>query len=62
MKDVEGGMVMTENRKKTSKRPPELVEAITREMRRRTPTDPQGSWTGNAWDDHEQPVQDADDL
>ena len=25
-------------------------------------TDPQGSWTGRPADDHEPPVQDADDL
>lgn len=53
---------MTEKRHQKPKRPPELVEAIVRESRRRSPTDPQGSWTGNAWDDHDEPVQDADDL
>lgn len=25
-------------------------------------TDPQGSWTGQPWDEDELPVQDADDL
>lgn len=55
-------MSVTEENGRRGKRPPELVEAIVREARRRSPTDPQGSWTGNAWDDREEPVQDADDL
>ena len=44
------------------RRSPELVEAIIREQRRRDPTDVLGSYTGVPWDDHEEPVQDADDL
>ena len=42
--------------------PPELVEAIISEQRRRDPTDVLGSWTGVPWDEHDEPVQDADDL
>ncbi len=48
--------------KKSSKRPSSLVEAIIDAQRRHDPTDVLGSWTGVPWDDHEEPVQDADDL
>ncbi len=44
------------------KRPPELVDAIIAEQRRKNPTDVLGSWTGVPWDEWEEPVQDADDL
>lgn len=47
---------------KPSKRPSELVQAILDEQRRKDPSDPQGSWTGVPWDEHDTPVQDADDL
>lgn len=50
---------MTE-RKKT--RPPELVEAIIDEARRKDRTDVLGSYTGVPWDEWDEPVQDADDL
>lgn len=48
--------------KRPIRRPPDLVEAIIREQRRQDPTDVLGSYTGVPWDDHEEPVQDADDL
>ena len=44
------------------KRPKELVNSIIREQRKKNPTDPLGSWTGVPEDEHEEPVQDADDL
>ncbi len=44
------------------RRPRDLVSAIIAEAHRKNPTDPQGSWTGVPWDDHEEPVQDVDDL
>lgn len=53
---------MPDKKKKEAKRPSELVEAIVREAHHRSSYDTQGSWTGNAWDDHDVPVQDADDL
>lgn len=51
-----------QKKKKPSQRPSELVEAIVAEQRRKDPTDPLGSWTGVPWDEHDTPVQDADDL
>ena len=40
------------------------AEQIMREIANQppSPTDPNGSYTGNPVDKHEQPVQDADDL
>lgn len=57
--NAEGGMKMT---KRPTKRPPDLVEAIICEQRRRDPTDVLGSYTGVPWDEQDEPVQDADDL
>ena len=48
--------------KRPVRRAPELVEAILREQRRKDPTDVLGSYTGVPWDDHDDPVQDSDDL
>ncbi len=47
---------------KPKKRPPEMVDAIIAEQRRRNHTDVLGSYTGVPWDEWEEPVQDADDL
>ena len=51
-----------DEKKRPLKRPPDLVEAIICEQRRRDPTDVLGSWTGVPWDPDDEPVQDADDL
>ena len=50
---------MTEGKRK---RPPNLVEAIIAEQRRKDRTDVLGSYTGVPWDEWDEPVQDADDL
>ena len=47
---------------KKSRRPRQLTEALRWAAQRRSPTDPQGSWTGVPLDRDEEPVQDADDL
>ena len=52
---------MTE-RKNKHKRPPDLVDAIIAEQRRKDLTDVLGSYTGVPWDEWDDPVQDADDL
>ncbi len=44
------------------RRPEKLVDAILKEQQRKTDTDVLGSWTGVPWDEHDMPVQDADDL
>lgn len=49
-------------KKRPTKRPPDLVEAIIDSQRRRDPTDVLGSYTGVPWDEMDEPVQDADDL
>ena len=50
---------MTERKKK---RPPDLVEAIIAQQRKKDSTDVLGSYTGVPWDEWDEPVQDADDL
>ena len=45
-----------------NRRPPDLVEAIIAEQRRKDRTDVLGSYTGVPWDEWDEPVQDADDL
>lgn len=52
---------MTKKERKP-RRAEDLVAAIVAEQRRKDPTDPLGSWTGVPWDEHDTPVQDADDL
>lgn len=44
------------------KRPQMLTDAIISDQRNKSHNDPLGSWTGVAWDDWDEPVQDADDL
>ena len=50
---------MTERKRR---RPPDLVDAIITEQRKKDPTDVLGSYTGVPWDEWDEPVQDADDL